>query len=123
MGENDKVFKQCPSCAFKWTSRNSFLADSTLAIHGYQVDFEDLVSGLFLFTHSDCGTTMAIRAEKFTDLYSGQIFETCCKGSAECPQYCLLKDELRPCPVKCECAYVREVLQIIKAWPKIDKAK
>ncbi|MBU1044188.1 MAG: hypothetical protein KJ915_07305 [Candidatus Omnitrophica bacterium] len=123
ISEYNRVFKQCPSCEFKWAGRGKFLADPQIKLHGYQADSEDLVAGLFLFTHSDCGTTMAIKAKEFTDLYSGPIFETRKTGSSECPKYCLFKDELRSCSVKCECAYVREVLQIIKNWNKIDKPK
>ena len=38
--------------------------------------------------------------------------------TTECPEFCLHKSELRPCPAKCECAYVREIIQVIKDWPK-----
>jgi hypothetical protein len=47
MSENNAGFKQCPSCEFTWASRDDLLADPLLKIRGYQVDFEDLVSGLF----------------------------------------------------------------------------
>jgi hypothetical protein len=41
-------------------------------------------------------------------------------GTEECPGYCLHQDELQPCPARCECAYVREIIQIIRNWPKRD---
>ncbi len=40
---------------------------------GYQVDFDELKAGLFLFTHS-CGTTLSVCAGDFQDLYNGPIF-------------------------------------------------
>lgn len=112
------VFKICPSCKTSWNTRDDFLDDSSLAINGYQVNFDDLESGLFYFTHASCGSTMALKTDAFEDLYGGPRFQESLTGSDECMGYCLKKSEFRPCPAKCECAYVREVLQIIKNWPK-----
>jgi hypothetical protein len=39
-------------------------------------------------------------------------------GTAECPEFCLHRSKLNPCPAKCECAYIREIIQAIKNWPK-----
>jgi hypothetical protein len=61
---------------------------------------------------------LAIRAGAFEDLYNGPVFKKRVTGSEECPEYCLHEDELLPCPNQCECAYVREVIQIVKNWPK-----
>lgn len=41
-------------------------------------------------------------------------------GTEECQGMRLHEDDLRPCPAKCECAYVREVLQVITSWPKSE---
>ena len=60
---------------------------------------------------------MAVPAGQFQNLYNGPIFEQRLTESEDCPGYCLRKDELRLCPAKCECAYVREIIQIIKNWP------
>lgn len=112
-------FETCPLCEKAWETRNDFLDDPDLAIVGYQAHFEELTEGLFLFDHS-CGTTMALKAGDLLDLYHGQIFETRLTGTDECPGYCIRGYELRSCPAKCDCAFAREVIQIIKAWPKID---
>jgi hypothetical protein len=93
------------------------MEDPSLDIIGFQVDFDDPEEGFFLFNHT-CETTLAIRVGKFEDLYEGPIFSERLMNTDECPQYCLHKSELRPCPIKCECAYVREIIQIIKHWPK-----
>jgi hypothetical protein len=112
-----KEFKRCPSCGYEWKTRERFMKDPALRIIGYQVSFVYLEEGIFLFNHR-CGTSLGVIAGAFRDLYDGPIFSERLTGTDECPQYCLLRDELRPCPAKCECAYVRETIQIIKDWPK-----
>ena len=113
----DEIFKKCNLCNFRWRSRESFLSDPNIKVVGYQPYFKELTVGYFLFTHS-CGTSLALKAGAFSDLYSGPIFEINMQGGDECPGFCLNQHELRPCPVECECAYVREILQIIRTWPK-----
>ena len=93
------------------------MADPALCIIGYQVDFERLAEGLFLFNHS-CGTTLTVRAGGFRDLYEGPVFSERLTGTAQCPEFCLHRSKLNPCPAKCECAYIREIIQAIKDWPK-----
>ncbi|MBN1472135.1 MAG: hypothetical protein JW925_10175 [Syntrophaceae bacterium] len=112
-------FKTCPVCKQVWETRNDFLDDPEIDIVGYQVHFKELSEGLFLFNHS-CNATMSLRAGVFEDLYSGPMFEDRLTGTDECPGYCLVEHELRPCPAKCDCAFAREVVQILKAWPKMD---
>lgn len=88
---------------------------------GYQVHFDELVAGLFLFDHI-CGTSFAIQAGSFQDLYDGPMFIEKLNGTEECEGYCVHKNDLRPCPAKCECAYVREIMQVILSWPKQGSA-
>ncbi|MDD3618274.1 MAG: hypothetical protein RBR09_00445 [Desulfobulbaceae bacterium] len=118
---NGTLFKTCPMCAMNWGTRVDFLHDRTLKLNGYQADFDDLESGLFLFTHTvdGCCTTMAVRVRDFIDLYSGDKFEQRKTGTEECPGYCLYRDRLEPCGARCECAFVREIIQIILNFPKI----
>lgn len=101
-------------------SRAQFLEDSQIVLIGYQVDFQTLKAGLFLFNHhrEGCFSTLSIRAEQFMDLYQGPIFQERKTGTSECLGYCLHREELGPCPAQCECAFVREVLQIVLHWPK-----
>jgi hypothetical protein len=107
------MFKTCPLCKTRWDTRSDFLADPSLKIIGYQVNFNHLSAGLFLFNHS-CNTTLAIQAGELFDLYDGPIFTDRKTGGPECPAYCLHESVLHRCPAKCECASVREVIQIIK---------
>ena len=111
------LYRKCPHCGKVWSSQDALLSDSSLALAGYQVRFDDLGSGLFLFNHS-CGTTIAITADDFKHLYNGPVFPERQTEGESCPRYCLNKEELRPCGADCECAYVREVLQLIKGWRK-----
>ncbi len=107
----------CKVCDTKWHNRESFLSDVDITLLGYQVNFFELEAGFFLFNHS-CGETLAIKVENFTDLYDGEIFENPKTDSDECPKYCLYQENLDRCPVECECAFVREIIQIIKKYPK-----
>lgn len=110
-------FKRCTKCHHIWSSRDLFLQDPELKIIGYQANFEELEMGAFLFNHS-CKTTMSVWAKDFFDLYHGVIAKNRADGSEECPGYCLDRDELRPCSVNCEYAYVRQIVSIIRSWPK-----
>jgi len=108
------TFKACPCCGRRWPTRESFLEDAALEIIGYQVNFRFLELGLFLFNHHECRTTLSVRADEFLDLYQGPVFEDRKTGSSECPGHCLHADELSRCPAACECAFVREVLQLVR---------
>lgn len=111
------MFKQCPKCSFQWPRQLDFLGDPSLEAIGYQANFGDLMAGIFLFNH-DCNGTLAVPADAFKDLYAGPIFKERATASRECPGHCLHEDDLDPCPARCECAYVREILQVVKKWPK-----
>lgn len=110
-------FKKCSKCGFVWPEKASFLSDPNLRMIGYQACFDELMAGLFLFNHI-CGTSLAIKADDFQDLYDGPIYTERLNGTKKCGGYCLHKDDLSPCPEKCECAYVREIVQVILNWPK-----
>jgi hypothetical protein len=119
-------FKECPNCRFAWTSRDKFLADPTLALSGYQANLSSLDEGLFLFQHNTdgCGTCLAVETLRFKDLYEGPVFQKRLTGSEECPRFCFRTEALDPCPGKCECRFVRDVLQTIRRWPKtVEPAK
>jgi hypothetical protein len=105
-------FMKCPGCGFTWNKREDFLIDGRLEIIGYDADFEALQLGKLLFRHS-CGMVIPMHVDAFKDLYSGPIYTERKTGTAECLGYCKRRDELKPCPVKCECAWVREVVHII----------
>lgn len=113
-------FKGCPNCKQQWDSQQTFLNDQALEIVGYQVNFKDLRSGLFLFNHS-CGSTLALGVDTFQNLYDGEIYQERATGTDNCPGLCLHEHELGVCPTHCECAYVREIIQIIKNWPKGER--
>ena len=115
------MFEICAMCNEVWVNREAFLSDPRVAVVGYQVDFEALETGLFLFNHRErgCGTTLAIEAGRFVDLVAGPVYRRSLDGTEECSEYCLRPDDLRPCPAHCECAYVRDVLQVVRNWKKL----
>lgn len=112
------AFKTCPFCRSAWTTRGALLGDGAVGLVGYQVNFLSLEKGLVLFNHAPCGTTFSVRVEAFRDLYAGAIVRARRTGEKECPGYCLHTGHLGPCPAACECAFVREILQVIRQWPK-----
>lgn len=97
----------------------TFLSDPNIGLVGYQVNFEALSAGLLYFIHA-CEGSLAFYAEDFMDLYNGPVFTKRATNGDDCPGYCLHKDNLEPCPAECECASVREVLQAVKVWPKLN---
>ena len=111
----DVHFKICPMCEKNWASRDVFLNDPTLAFNGYQANFGAVEQGLFYFTHNTdtCGSTMAIKAESFLSLYTGERFTENKQLSEDCPCYCLDRHQLKRCTAYCQYAFVREVTQII----------
>ena len=115
------MFHMCPSCKFVWSARAEFLSDPGVDLIAYKVSFTHLVAGVFLFRHR-CKGVLTLHAGEFLDLYSGPVFDAPLTGSESCPGYCLRQDELRPCPAKCECAFVREIVQIVKVWPKCTES-
>jgi hypothetical protein len=114
------VFKVCPGCTRAWNSREDFLGDPELELIGYQVDVGSPVGGLFLFNHA-CKDTMAIPASFFLDLVAKPMQRPSLFGTAECVGHCLHRGDLDPCRSVCECAYVRDVLQVVRHWQKRGK--
>lgn len=110
------VFKKCPCCKYGWETRDQFLDDKTLIVNGYSADFEDLDLGLFFFTHQveNCGSTMTMHVKEFKDLYKGEIYSERKTLGADCPRFCTDKYQLARCEARCECAWVRILLILIK---------
>ena len=113
---DETIFKTCPMCLTEWKTRDDFLDDKSLELNGYKADFEKLEWGLFFFTHKkeDCLSTMTIEAKDFLSLYSGKKYTERSTGEEDCPGYCLDENQLNRCDALCECAFNREVIQIIK---------
>jgi len=118
------IFKKCSGCGHQWTSLVEFIADPQIRLIGYQVNFEKLEAGFFLFNHlhPKCLTTISVETEHFKGLYSGEVYRVRHTGSIQCPGYCLHTDNLKDCPSKCECSFIREVMQIVIKWPKVKAA-
>lgn len=111
-----KPFKTCPSCQTEWATQKDFIDDHSLKLNGYMPNFKQLEDGIFFFTHDvvHCLSTLAVEAALFLNLYDGPYYEERMTRSEDCPGYCMDMAELNSCPVKCECAYVREISRIIQ---------
>ena len=112
------LFSECLPCGAKWVSRDDFLGDPDVEIVGYNANFDDLLAGTFLFNHA-CGGTLSLSVRYFNGLYEGTIFTERATGSEDCPEYCLYQEQLDKCLTRCECAFVRNIIDIIKKWPKM----
>jgi hypothetical protein len=119
-GNKSESFLKCSLCHRNWPSRDAFLADPDVELCGYQADFDELIAGIFLFKHR-CGNTLGLMAGDFSDLHDGPIFVERLTGSEHCAGYCRQKNALNPCLAHCECAFVREILQVVRQWPKTEK--
>ena len=118
IGATMKIFKQCTCCDLPWSSRTDFLQDANTELVGYQANFCQLELGYFLFNHLTCESTIAIQAGLFQDMYAGPLFAQRLTGTEVCQGFCEDMDAIEPCDAQCECAYVREIMQIIRKWPK-----
>lgn len=113
-----KFFKKCTCSETAWVTRDEFLQDKNTELVGYQANFGQLELGYFLFNHLTCESTIAIPAGLFKDLYDGPVFAHRLTGTEACHGYCKEKEVLEPCENQCECAYIREIVQLIRNWPK-----
>ncbi len=111
--DSDQIFKTCKICGMQWITRDQFINDPQVVSIGYQANFVILGKGLFLFNHS-CQSTLSVEVQAFQDLYAGPMFEDRLTRSEACRGYCLHRNNLRPCPEQCECAYVREILGFLQ---------
>ena len=116
--EQPEPFKCCPLCGHSWSERAQLLADPRVDLIGFQAFTEEPAQGMLLFNHLDCGTTMALGVDRFADLYRGPVYSQRLTGSDVCPRHCFDEKDLRPCPNDCAGAWVRDVLQIVREWPK-----
>jgi hypothetical protein len=114
-------FKKCSCCEIPWFTRDEFIQDGQIELVGYQANFCQLELGYLLFNHLNCESTIAVHAGLFKDLYSGPIFGQRLTDSEVCQGLCKDSVALETCDQKCECAYIREILQIIRTWPKADR--
>jgi len=117
-------FKTCPLCNEQWLTREDFLSDPYLECRGYQVNLDMLHEGLFLFVHTKegCGTDMAININAFLGLHFGKKYFDRKAFTSACPGHCFDKDDINPCSEACECAFIRDLLQVIRKWPKREPA-
>ena len=118
LGVAMNIFKKCSCCEEPWFSREDFLQDCNTDLVGYQANFSQLELGFILFNHLTCESTIAIPAGLFKDLYAGPVFAHRMTGTEFCQGFCKDTEALQPCDARCECAYVRDIMQTIRDWPK-----
>jgi len=80
-------FKVC-SCGTVWHTRDALVGDPVVVIIGYTPDFNTLELGWLFFNHQTCRTTFALPV--------------------------MHRDNLRPCPAECECAWIRDMIGMLR---------
>ena len=102
------TFKTCPTCAAQWEDRKQFLGDPCLKLLGYQSTFTMGQPGLFLFNHS-CGSTIALEATTFEDIYDGDIYRHCEAHYSNHADYCCKADTGEKHVKTCVCQFATEM--------------
>ncbi len=118
---SETPFKVCPMCSEKWNRVEALLADPAIELKGYQVNFDALEEGLFYFLHhrTGCETTLGIPIKAFKGLSDLPFLAPSLESRPEnCTGLCLNEHELGECPEKCNCNWVRDVMQTIRIWKK-----
>ena len=110
-----RTFNELDEIEKELEKSDDFLSDETIRVIGYQVFFQDLKLGMFLFNHS-CNTTIAIDTDLLLDLYDGPFFFDRKPDGRECPGRCLNVNILSPCSRECRCAFISEIMQVVKNW-------
>ena len=111
-------FKTCTLCETRWASRNAMMADPDVALLGYQAFSKDPVEGMLLFNHLTCRTTLAVKVRSFQDLRQDGGQTRTLAGTDACSGHCASTTNLETCTRPCRGAWVRQVLQTVKTWPK-----
>lgn len=112
-------FKRCSACSQVWQGRDDFFSDPEVALVGYQALGPDPEEGMLLFNHlGGCGTTMGMWVSKFEDMWSGTRHAELLRHSDACERHCYHTNDLERCSNSCSGAWVREVLQVVRHWPK-----
>jgi hypothetical protein len=116
------VIKQCTTCSTQWLTLQQLVEDRNLKIEGYQACFGDADAGLIILTHKTrtCGTTLVLPARVFRPLIAGCLPEAHMTLSTPCPRRCSRPRDFEACQVKCDMAWVREVLGLLRRheWPE-----
>ncbi|MBD3418989.1 MAG: hypothetical protein GF398_02605 [Chitinivibrionales bacterium] len=111
------MFKAC-SCGQEWDTLERFLSDEGVGLCGYfALPMHPELSAI-AFNHHACKSTMAISAFEFKHMYQGPVFQGNHYHHVDCVGACKDSTNLESCPMHCECVWVREVMQIIRNWPK-----
>jgi hypothetical protein len=92
-------------------ARRFYARPGGIELTGYMPTFDELLTGS-LFVQSPLRNHAGLSGGYlFEHLYDGAGLSGQNKaGESECPGYCQNKTDFSPCPVKCNCAFVREIL-------------
>jgi hypothetical protein len=117
-GAAPAALKVCPACGAQWRSCSELLQDPGVKLTGYQPALHADCSGLLLFLHQPCGTTMGLELMAFHALVPKPILTPPGSVETSATRYCLARQGDEDCPRKCVCEFVSATLDAVQKWPK-----
>jgi hypothetical protein len=111
-------FKHCPTCNVLWRQQSQFLSDPEVKFLGFRPAATPESLALIVFNHARCDTRLTFTLETFAELTVFPILCASCAITHKDTDYCLAGASGRPCPALCICAFVHNVSESIRAWPK-----
>jgi hypothetical protein len=95
------------------------LQDAEVQLSGYQPAISADDSGLLLFLHRPCGTTLALDLMLVNDFVDKPILAPSGGAQKATTAFCLSREEGQPCPNQCVCEFVSTAIAAAQSWPKI----
>ena len=110
------TFKICTCCKHVWESLADLIRDEQVHVIGYQPSFSDSYEGLFFFSHNDkaCGTTIAIPAGHFVNLYDGPEYTVQMDSMEQCKGFCKSFYDFGECSNECSMRSIRDIIEVLK---------
>lgn len=114
-------FKVCPKCGRRWASRTELLSDPQIILLGYQPGANGFRSGIFLFLHLSCETSLALELPDLEAISRVPLLaESQCTHNIPIPPQvpCLARRDGLPFPAACVCECVSDILSRVRSWRK-----
>lgn len=104
------MLKNCSCCNIGWEDNDTFINDPTVRLIGIQQNIQNPEYGcMYLFDHLTCGTTLAVKSDKFKNMIEEPIPARLMFGEDECSKYCIDLRNFLECEIECHNAPFRRL--------------